>query len=71
VEHISSAFGTIHQLLFNDNLVVKVEAAKALSSMLVQDTAVELLRPGLGETLKVFLRIMDEIDFEDLVKALK
>jgi hypothetical protein len=50
---------------------VRVEAAKAVSSLLAHDAAVELLRPGLGDTLKVFLRIMDDIDFEDLVTSLK
>ena len=50
---------------------MKVEAAKALSNMLSHDACIELIRPGLGDVLKIFLKIMDEIDFEDLVNALK
>ena len=29
------------------------------------------MRPGLGNVLKMYLRIMDEIDFEELVGALR
>ena len=39
--------------------------------MLAHDEAVEFIRPGLGEILKIYLKLMDEIDFEDLVTALK
>jgi hypothetical protein len=29
------------------------------------------VKPALGNILKIFLKIMDEIDFEDLVTSLK
>jgi len=52
--------------------VVRVEAAMALSSLLKhQEAVVGFLRPGLGNVLKMYLRIMDEIDFEELVGALR
>ena len=39
--------------------------------MLDHEVVQNLLRPGLGRILKVFLKIMDDIDFEDLVGALR
>jgi hypothetical protein len=51
---------------------VRVEAAMALSSLLKHQTAVvEFMRPGLEAVLKMYLKIMDEIDFEELVGALR
>jgi hypothetical protein len=59
-------------LLWSDNVVVRVEAAMALSSLLKhQEAVVGFLRPGLGDVLKMYLKIMDEIDFEELVGALR
>ena len=58
--------------LWSDCIVVRVEAAMALSSLLKhQEKVVDFLRPGLGNVLKMYLRIMDEIDFEELVGALR
>jgi hypothetical protein len=70
-EHLKAAIDKILQHLHSPHIAVKVEAAKALSSLLAHDAAVGFMRPGLGEILKIYLKIMDEIDFEDLVKALK
>ena len=53
------------------NLVVRVEGALAMSKLLSHEKAVDLVRPNLGNVLKVFLLIMDEIDFEPLVEALR
>jgi len=39
--------------------------------LLEHDEAVNFVRPGLGNILKIFLKIMDDIDFEDLVIALR
>lgn len=57
--------------MYSNHIAVKVDAALALTELLEHDAAVEFIRPGLGNILKVFLKIMDEIDFEDLVKALR
>ena len=59
------------QCLYDDHIAVRVEAALALSEMLDHADVQELLRPGLGNILKVFLKIMDDIDFEELVGALR
>lgn len=42
-----------------------------MSKLLSHEKAVDLVRPNLGNVLKVFLLIMDEIDFEPLVEALR
>ena len=39
--------------------------------MLDHDVVQGLLRPGLGNILQVFLKIMDDIDFEELIGALR
>lgn len=44
----------------------------ALSSLLKhQEAVVEFMKPGLGDVLKMYLKIMDDIDFEELVGALR
>ena len=51
---------------------MRVEAAMALSSLLKHQTAVvDFMRPGLEVVLKMYLKIMDDIDFEELVGALR
>ena len=50
---------------------VKVEAALAISELLDHQVAVEFIRPNLGSVIDIFLRIMDEIDFEELIQSLK
>lgn len=39
--------------------------------MLSHEIAVEFLRPGLEQLLKTYLKIMDDIDFDELVQALQ
>lgn len=43
----------------------------ALAELLDHEEAIQFIRPGLEQILRVFLKIMDEIDFEDLVGALR
>jgi len=66
-----AAIDKIVKHLYSQHIAVKVEAAVAISELLVHEAAVGFIRPGLGDVLKIFLKIMDEIDFEDLVKALR
>ena len=71
-DHMNAALDKIIQYLWSPHDAVKVEAAIAVSIFLEhQETAVDLVRPGLGKILKVYLQIMDEIDFEDLVISLR
>ena len=50
---------------------MRVEAAQTVAALLDHECVVNLVRPGLGNVLKVFLHIMDEVDFEELVNSLK
>lgn len=69
--HLTNVLNAVYTNLTCAELPVKVEAALALDGLLEHDTAVEFLRPGLETVLRTYLKIMDEIDFDELVKALK
>ena len=57
--------------MINPSLVVRVNAAIALGELLDHQAAVDFVRTNLGPVLKVFLEIMDEIDFDQLIHALR
>ncbi len=52
-------------------IVVKVEAALAISELLNHQEVVDFIRPNLGNILRIFLKIMDDVDYDDLIVALK
>ena len=70
-DHLLAATERVFQHLQHPNIVVRVEAAQTVSALLDHECVVNLVRPGLGNVLKVFLQIMDEVDFEELVNSLK
>jgi hypothetical protein len=71
-DHLTAALQKILNLLNSEHLPVKVEAAVAISELIeVHELAQEAIRPCLGEVMRVYLRIMDEIDYEELIAALK
>lgn len=41
------------------------------ASLLDHEEVVNFVRPGLGNVLKVFLEILDEVDIQDLVDSLR
>ena len=43
----------------------------AMDALLIHDLAIEFCRPGLEVLLKTYLKIMDDIDFDQLIEALK
>ena len=55
----------------SDCIVVKVEAALAVSELLNHQEVVDFIRPNLGNILRIFLKIMDDVDYDDLIVALK
>jgi len=71
LEHQTQAFRCICQLLIDRELPVKFEAALALPKLLSLTRARELLQPEVQRVLELYLRLMDEIDSEDLVDALE
>lgn len=70
-DHLRAAIDKIVLHLHSNHIAVRVDAACALSELLDHDEAINFIRPGLEQVLRVFLKIMDEIDFEDLVGALR
>ncbi len=46
------------------DLPVKVNAAVSLIELLFHEFAVELLRSGLGSIIKIYLKLIDEIDYD-------
>lgn len=70
-EHLKHVLNAIYENLTHSELPVRVEAALALHKLLRHDLAVNFLRPGLEVLLKTYLKIMDDIDFDELVEALK
>lgn len=61
----------VFQHLQHPNIVVRVEAAQTAAALLDHAAVANFIKPGLGDVLKVFLQIMDDIDFEDLVNSLR
>jgi hypothetical protein len=70
-DHLRHVLNGIYSNLTHGDLPVRVEAALALNGLLVHPIAVDFLRPGLEVLLKTYLKIMDDIDFDELVEALK
>eukprot|EP00347_Sterkiella_histriomuscorum_P021385 403334157 len=70
-DHLRHVLNDVFQCLSNEHLPVRVEAALALNFMLSHQIAIDFLRPGLETLLKTYLKIMDDIDFDELIKALQ
>ena len=69
-DHLRHVLNGIYENLSHADLPVRVEAALALNGLLEHQIAIDFLRPGLEVLLKTYLKIMDEIDFDELVQAL-
>ena len=69
--HIQQAVDGIYKCLFVDNLPIKFSAALSLSKMLKNESAVAFLKPALQNILEVYLKIMEEIDSDELIGALE
>ncbi len=39
--------------------------------LLAHDIAIDFLRPGLGKVIKIYLKLIDEIDYDELIESLK
>lgn len=53
------------------DLPVRVNAAVALIKLLCHEIAVNFVRPGLGSVIKIYLKLIDEIDYDELIESLK
>jgi len=70
-EHIKQAVDGIYQNLNSQELPVRLAAATTLSKILKKEVAEEFVKPHLKSILEIYLKLMDEIDSEELVGALE
>jgi hypothetical protein len=70
--HVHQMIDSIYKCLFDESLPVKVMAATTIYKLLHNnEIAQSFMRPGLKDILQVYLKLMTEIDSEDLVTALE
>lgn len=50
---------------------MRVYAAISLIKLLDKPMAVEFLRPALSQVIKIYLKLIDEIDYDELIESLK
>ena len=70
-QHVQLAVDGIYQGLFSECLPLRFASSLALAKMLNNVTAMNFLKPFLSSVLQVYLKIMDEIDSEELIGALE
>ena len=61
----------MYKSLFSAELPVRLAAAVALASMLCNKIVREFLKPALKNVLEVYLKMVDEIDSEQLFSSLE
>ena len=57
--------------MLHNELPVRVNAAIALIKMLEQPVAQEFIRPALSPVIKIYLKLIDDIDYDELINSLK
>lgn len=70
-DHLKQAIQLIYGQLHDPELPVRLTAATSIHKLLHSDEVAELLKPGLKEILTIYLKMMSEIDSEELVAALE
>ena len=70
-EHLAAALDALYQNLSHGDLPVRVNAAIALIKLLDQETAVTFIRPGLNDVIKIYLKLIDDIDYDELIESLR
>ena len=70
-DHIKQAVDGIYQSLNSPELAVRLAAALALSKILRKEVAEEFVKPHLKQILEIYLKLMSDIDSEDLIGALE
>ena len=49
---------------------VRVNAAVSLVKLLDHPAAVEFVRPGLSDVIRIYLKLIDDIDYDELITSL-
>lgn len=70
-EHLKFALNLIYQNLAHKDLPVRVEAAVALIRLMYHEQAVNFVRPALGTVIQTYLKLIDDIDYDELIESLR
>lgn len=70
-DHLRAVLDALYKNLEHSDLPVRVNSAIALIKMLDQEAAVEFIRPGLSVVIKIYLKLIDDIDYDELIESLK
>jgi hypothetical protein len=68
---VTYVINAVYQNLQDTDLSVRVNAAVSLIELLYHEIGVALLRPGLGTIIRIYLKLIDEIDYDQLIISLK
>ncbi|CDW76775.1 UNKNOWN [Stylonychia lemnae] len=71
VNHVKQAVELIYKQLYDPELPVRLTAATSLHKLMHNDECTALLKPALKDILQIYLKMMSEIDSEELVAALE
>jgi hypothetical protein len=67
---LKQAVDGVYKNLFSEELPVRLSAAISLSRLLDNKTTTDFLRPALRSIFETYLKMMDEIESEELVQSL-
>lgn len=70
-DHLRHALNALFQCLQSPDLPVRVNAAVSLIKLLEHETAIEFIRPALSHVIRIYLKLIDDIDYDELISALK
>ena len=70
-DHLRHALNALYQCLQANELAVRVNAAVSLIRLLDHPAAVEFIRPGLSQVIRIYLKLIDDIDYDELIESLK
>ena len=70
-EHLAAALDAMYKNLTHHDLPVRVNSAISLIKMLDQEVAINIIRPGLNDVIKIYLKLIDDIDYDELIDSLK
>ncbi|KAL4486098.1 hypothetical protein ABPG72_004032 [Tetrahymena utriculariae] len=70
-QNVIASVQGISSCMKDENLPVRFKAALALNSILSQKQAQEMIKGYLSDILRIYLKLMEEIDSEELVAALE
>lgn len=70
-DHLRKVLDSLYRNVQHRDLPVRVNAAVSLIKMLNHEMAVEFVRPGLEPIIKIYLKLIDDIDYDELIESLK